>query len=132
MRYKTMTHENLVPFGRYVRLYTLHQVEGPVELLMLRIQIETLHYSFMPLLTDGVSCHEIDAAYAADPRTGAALVRQAVLPRLQTLLDTREPFHELGEGSAARWARYAAACGLPAQPRRIPVIHAPSVIPRLP
>jgi hypothetical protein len=128
-----MLHQEIVPFGRYVRLYTLHQIEGPVDLILLRIRIETLHYSFAPLVTGSAPPgREIDTAYAEDPRAGAELVRQAVLPRLQTLLDTRDPFRELGEGQEARWPRYAAARGLPAQPPRVPVIHAPTSIPRLP
>jgi hypothetical protein len=128
-----MIRQEMVPFSRYVRLYTLHQIEGPADLLLLRIRIETLRYSFTPLLTGSTPpVGEIDAAYAEDPRAGAELVQQAVWPRLQTLLDTRDPFRELGEGQAARWQRYAAERGLPARPQRVPVIHAPSAIPRLP
>lgn len=117
------------PFGRYVRLYTLHQVECPPDLMLLRVRIETLRYSFAPLA--GLP---VDVAYADDPREAAALVRQAVLPRLHTLLDTRDPFAELrlSAGRDAAWSRYAAERGLPAQPVRVPIVHAPSVPRRLP
>jgi hypothetical protein len=121
-----MRQEN-IPMIRYTRLYTLHQIETPADLLMLRIRIETLHYSFAPLAS-----LPIDAAYQDDPRAGTELVRQAVLPRLQTLLDTRDPFPVLGEGRAAIWPRYAAERGLPAQPQAVPVIHAPTSVRRLP
>ncbi len=116
-----------IPLTRYTRLYTLHQIETPADLLVLRIRIETLHYSFAPL-----ALLPADALYQDDPRAGIELVRQAVLPRLQTLLDTRDPFPMLGDGQAAIWPRYAAERGLPAQPQPIPVIHAPSPIRRLP
>jgi hypothetical protein len=117
------------PFGRYVRLYTLHQIEQPSDLFLLRIRIETLHYSFVPLVR-----LPVDAAYAEDPRAGSDLVRRAVLPRLQTLLDTPDPWSELrlGAGQQTLWQRYAAERGLPASPVRIPVIHAPSAAHRLP
>ncbi len=116
-----------IPLTRYTRLYTLHQIETPADLLVLRIRIETLHYSFAPL-----ALLPADALYQDDPRAGAELIRQAVLPRLQTLLDTRDPFPMLGDGQAAIWPRYAAERGLPAQPQPIPVIYAPSPIRRLP
>jgi hypothetical protein len=119
--------QEIVPFTRYVRLYTLHQIEGPADLILLRIRIETLSYSFAPLVTSPRS--DIDRAYAEDPRAGAERVRQTVLPRLQTLLDTRDPFRELGEDQDARWRRYAAERGLTAP--RIPVIHAPHPARRL-
>ena len=117
------------PFGRYVRLYTLHQIEQPSDLFLLRIRIETLHYSFAPLAR-----LPVDAAYAEDPRAGSDLVRQAVLPRLQILLDTHDPWRELrlGAGQETLWQRYAAERGLPASPVRVPVIHAPAVARRRP
>jgi len=117
------------PFGRYVRLYTLHQIEQPFDLFLLRIRIETLHYSFAPLVQ-----LPVDAAYAKDPRAGSDLVRRAVLPRLQTLLDTSDPWRDLrlDSGQETLWQRYAAERGLPASPVRIPVIHAPSAARRLP
>jgi hypothetical protein len=102
-----------------VRLYTLHQIEGPADLILLRIRIETLSYSFAPLVI--APRGDIDSAYAEDPRAGAERVRQTVLPRLQTLLDTRDPLRELGEDQDARWRRYAAERGLTAP--RIPVIR---------
>jgi len=96
---------------------------------LLRIRIETLHYSFAPLAR-----LPVDAAYAEDPRAGSDLVRQAVLPRLQILLDTHDPWRELrlGAGQETLWQRYAAERGLPASPVRVPVIHAPAVARRLP
>jgi len=117
------------PFGRYVRLYTLHQIEQPSDLFLLRVRIETLHYSFAPL-----SRLPVDDAYAGDPRAGTELVRRAVLPRLQTLLTAPDPFHELrlGTEEESLWQRYAAGRGLPTTPVRIPVIHAPSPARRLP
>jgi hypothetical protein len=123
------TMDEFTPFGRYVRLYTLHQIEQPSDLFLLRIRIETLHYSFAPLAR-----LPIDAAYARDPGAGTDLVRRAVLPRLQTLVDTANPFRELrlGADQEALWQRYAAGRGLPASPVRIPVIHAPIPARRLP
>jgi hypothetical protein len=115
------------PFGRYARLYTLHQIEQPSDLFLLRIRIETLHYSFAPLVR-----LPLDTAYARDPQAGTDLVRRAVLPRLQTLLDAPDPFRELGMGQETLWPRYAAERGLPANPIRVPVIHAPSPGRRLP
>jgi hypothetical protein len=122
--------QEMIPFVRYTRLYTLHSIEDPANLLVLRIRIETLRYSFAPLAN--LPPGEIDAAYAEDPRAGADLVQRSVLPRLQTLLDTRDPFRELGEGQESLWRRYAAERGLPAQPPRVPAIHAPTMRPRLP
>jgi hypothetical protein len=119
-----MRQENIL---RYTRLYTLHQIETPADLLTLRIRIETLHYSFAPLTS-----LPIEAAYQDDPRAGTEMIRQAVLPRLQTLLDTRDPLPMLGGGQAAIWPRYAAERGLPAQPQPVPVIHAPTPVRRLP
>jgi hypothetical protein len=121
-----MRQEN-IPMIRYARLYTLHQIETPADWLVLRIRIETLHYSFAPL-----TALPVDAAYQDDPRAATELVRQAVLPRLQTLLDTRDPFPLLGGGQAAVWPRYAAERGLPVQPPPVPVIHAPGPIGHLP
>jgi hypothetical protein len=119
----------ITPFTHYMRLYTLHQIERPPDLVLLRIRIETLRYSFAPL-----SSMPLDAAYASDPREGVEVVRQAVLPRLQTLLDTNEPFSELKllDGPGAIWPRYAASRGLSADPVRVPVIHAPTGPRKLP
>ncbi len=121
-----------IPFGQYVRLYTLHQLEQPTGLILLRIRIETLRYSYAPLLAPP-AVRDVDAAYRDDPRAGAEVVRAAVLPRLQTLLDTRDPFQELqlAAGQETLWRRYAAQRGLPAEPARVPTIHAP-VAARLP
>lgn len=118
----------MTPFTHYMRLYTLHQIERPPDLVLLRIRIETLRYTFAPL-----SSMPLDAAYASDPRESVEVVRQAVIPRLQTLLDTREPFRELKllDGPGAIWPRYAAERGLPAEPVRVPVIHAPTPSRRL-
>jgi hypothetical protein len=118
----------ITPFTTYMRLYTLHQIERPPDLILLRIRIETLRYSFAPL-----SSMPLDAAYAHDPREGVEIVRQMVLPRLQTLLDMQEPFQELNllDGPGAIWPRYAAERGLPADPARVPVIHAPTPARRL-
>jgi hypothetical protein len=123
------TMDEYTPFSRYVRLYTLHQIEQPSDLLLLRVRIETLHYSFAPLAR-----LPIDAAYAGDPGAGTDLVRRAVLPRLRTLVDTADPFREmrLGAEQEALWQRYAAGRGLPARPVRVPVIHAPAPARRLP
>lgn len=123
------------PFRRYVSLYTLHQVEGPGDLFVLRIRIETLRYSFAPLVRPALDApHEVDWVYREDPRAGVELVQRAVLPRLQALLDARDPFEALGlsEGQDAAWQRYAAGRGLPAEPVRVPVIHAPVPARRLP
>ncbi len=124
--------QEILPFTRYVRLYTLHQIEGAGDLLLLRIRIETLRYSFAPLLS--VPVGELDAIYTHDPRAGAELVQRSVLPRLQTLLDVQDPFRELGTGQAALWQRYAAERGLSAQPQRVPTIQPArtSLAPRLP
>jgi hypothetical protein len=121
--------DEYTPFGRYVCLYTLHQIEQSSDLLLLRIRIETLHYSFAPLAR-----LPIDAAYAGDSGAGTDLVRRAVLPRLRTLVDTADPFRELrlGAEQEALWQRYATGRGLPASPVRIPVIHAPTPARRLP
>ena len=122
-------------FSRYVRLYTLHQVEQPTDLIMLRIRIETLRYSYAPLLLSrGTAATEIDAAYRDDPRAGAELIRSVVGPRLQTLSESRDPFDalQLTAGQNALWRRYAAQRGLPSEPVRVPVIHAPATAPRLP
>jgi hypothetical protein len=123
--------QETVPFVRYVRLYTLHQIEGVSDHL-LRIRIETLRYSFAPLLS--APGDEADAIYVHDPRAGAERVQQTVLPRLQTLLDLRDPFRELGEGQGGLWPRYAAERGLPAGPQRVPTIQPPlsSAVPHLP
>jgi hypothetical protein len=121
-----MRQEN-IPMIRYTRLYTLHQIETPADWLVLRIRIETLHYSFAPL-----AALPVDAAYQDDPHAATELVRQAVLPRLHTLLDTRDPFPLLGGGRTAIWPRYAAERGLPVQPPPVPVIHGPSPIGHLP
>lgn len=119
----------LTPFSHYVRLYTLHQVERAPQILLLRIRIETLRYSFAPL-----SSMPLDAAYADDPRAGAELVRQAVLPRLSTLLDLSDPFSALSLGAEqdALWPRYAAERRLPPEPVRPPIIHTPTPPRRLP
>lgn len=130
-----MTTQAITPFGRYVRLYTLHQVERPIalpdvaHLVLLRVRIETLRYSFAPLFD-----LPLDDAYADDPRDGVAMVRDAVLPRLYTLLDSPESWSntKLLPDRAALWEQYAAARGLPASPLNIPVIHAPSARPALP
>jgi hypothetical protein len=125
-------HPDIVPFTRYVRLYTLHQIEGAGDLFLLRIRIETLRYSFAPVLSAPTT--DLDTIYAHDPRAGAEQLQRAVLPRLQTLLDLRDPFPALGQGRAALWQRYAAERGLAVQPQRIPVIHSAgaSTAPRLP
>lgn len=121
-------------FSRYVRLYTLHQVERPADLILLRIRIETLRYSYAPLLLPAnTTATEIDAAYRDDPRAGAEMIRSVVGPRLHTLLESRDPFEalQLTAGQDALWRRYAAQRGLPAAPVRVPAIHAPAT-PRLP
>lgn len=123
------TNSPLTSFGYYVRLYTLHEIERPADMILLSVRLHTLRYSFAPLRS-----LPLDDAYAADPREGVELVRATVLPRLHTLLDSGDPFRELrlvGEQEAL-WRRYAAERGLPADPRRIPVIHAPIQARRLP
>ncbi len=130
-----MSGHAIIPYGRYVRLYTLHQLERPAaarditQVIALRVRIETLCYSVAPLA--GLP---LDAVYAHDPREGAQVVREAVLPRLQTLLDARDPWDELRllPGRDALWRQYAAARGLPAGPVRAPAIHAPVARPVLP
>jgi len=115
---------SLTSFRRYVRLYTLHRVEHLSDLLLVRIRIETLRYSFAPL-----SSMPLDAAYADDPREGVAMVRGVVLPRLESLLDAPEPFRQLGllDDQDTRWRQYAAARNLPADPVRVPMVVPPSV-----
>ncbi len=133
-----------LPFARYVRLYTLHQIETPTDLFLLRVRIETLRYSFQPLLAPPAQTQipyprpvNLDNIYAYDPRKGAQIVRESVLPRLQTLLNARDPFAELrliGDREAL-WQRYAAERGLPAQPAEIPGIRLSehrSLLPLLP
>lgn len=130
-----MTTQAITPFGRYVQLYTLHQVERPLapldaaHVILLRVRIETLRYSFAPLLD-----LPLDDAYAEDPREGAALVRDAVLPRLHALLDAPELWPSAGllPDRESLWQQYAAARGLPANPARVPTIHAPTARPALP
>ncbi|NDJ77840.1 MAG: hypothetical protein GYB65_16440 [Chloroflexi bacterium] len=124
-----MDSRALIPFRHYVRLYTLHQVETPGEVLLLSLRIETLRYSFLPL------AHlPVDAAYHEDPRAGTQLVREAVLPRLQTLLDTDDPFQvlRLAGDRDALWQQYAAERGLPAVPQRIPIVQPPAARPQIP
>jgi hypothetical protein len=137
-----------LPFARYVRLYTLHQIETRADLtdlFVLRVRIETLRYSFQPLLPPhtGVSnipyprpvnVDHIDDIYAYDPREGAQVVRESVLPRLQALLDAHDPFAELAltGDRAAMWRRYATQRGLSAQPVEIPGIAMPGSRPQLP
>ena len=130
-----MMNHAMTPFGRYVRLYTLHHLEHPLvrpdvaQLIVLRVRIETLRYSFVPL-----NALPLDDAYAADPREGAELVRETVLPRLYTLLESDDPWAAVGRlpGRDVIWQQYAAARGLPADPVRVPAIHAPQVQPLLP
>ena len=131
-----------LPFARYVRLYTLHQIETPGDLFLLRVRIETLRYSFQPLLVSQTDSPDmpyprpviIDDAYAYDPREGAQIVRDSVLPRLQALLDARDPFAQLAltGDREALWRRYAAERGLPAQATEIPGIRMPDRRPLLP
>lgn len=118
----------LTPFGRYVRLYTLHRVEHPADLLLVYVRIETLRYSYAPLAS-----MPLDSVYSRDPSAGVALVNETVLPRLHALLDTRDPFRTLGleEGAQMAWQRYAAQRGLPAEPVRMPPLHVPMPAPRL-
>jgi len=115
-------------FSSYVRLYTLHRVERLADLIVLRVRIQTLRYSFAPL-----GSMPLDAAYAYDPREGVEMVRAAVLPRLQHLLDSPEPFRDLKllEDQQAWWRRYAAERGLPADTVRPPAIHVPTPAKRL-
>lgn len=111
---------NAVSFGHYVRLYTLHRLERPPEILLLRMRIAVLRYSFAPL-----NVPEVDEAYASDPRDAARLVRETVLPRLSALLDSHDPFHGLdliGEQDRA-WRQYAALRGMPADPAPVPAIR---------
>lgn len=111
-------------FGRYVGLYTLHQVEATGgDVLVMRIRVETLRYSLAPL----VACGPLNAAYHADPRAGINQAREIVLPRLEALLDAPEPFEVLNLDAASddRWQRYAAERGLPAEPVRVPVPGVP-------
>ncbi len=119
----------VLSFNRYVRLYTLHQVERPADLICLRIRIETLRYGLLPL-----SSLPLDAAYADDPHEGIALVRATVRPRLEALLDSPDPFERLGLAPAreALWQRYASVRGLPVTPVRVPVITPSATAPRLP
>ncbi len=107
-----------------MRLYTLHHVERLSDLILVRIRIETLRYSFAPL-----GSMPLDAAYADDPREAVAMVRGMVLPRLELLLDAPDPFRQLGllDEQDARWRQYAAARSLPADPVRVPMIIPPSV-----
>lgn len=113
-------------FQRYVRLYTLHHVERLPDLVLVRIRIETLRYSFAPL--GGLP---LDAAYADDPREGVAMVRAVVLPRLEMLLDAPDPFRQLGllNEQDARWRQYATARHLPADPVRVPPVVPPPSVP---
>ncbi len=123
-----MSTRSLPPVRPFIRLYTLHQVEAPLSAsaddldlagwLIVRVRIETLRYAFAPL-----SALPLESTYARDPRAGIALARDAVTPRLRTLLDLREPFRELGlfNDGAAHWEQYAAARGLPAEPANIPI-----------
>lgn len=112
---------NNLSFVHYVRLYTLHQVEQPPDAL-LWVRIAVLRYSFVPL-----DRPVVDAAYASDPREGALIVRQSVLPRLFTLLDSQDPLRDLDliGGQAAAWRQYAALRGVPADPVPVPAIHPP-------
>jgi len=55
---------NSLPFGTYVRLYTLHQIEQPPDVL-LWMRIAVLRYSLAPL-----DRPTVDAAYASDPAKG--------------------------------------------------------------
>ena len=114
---------NSIPFGTYVRLYTLHQIEQPPDVL-LWMRIAVLRYSLAPL-----DRPTVDAAYASDPREGALVVRQSVLPRLLTLLDSRDPLAELNQtagkmspGGSTRAARRPGGAG--ARPGHSPVPHA--------
>lgn len=118
---------NSIPFGTYVRLYTLHQIEQPPDVL-LWMRIAVLRYSLAPL-----DRPTVDAAYASDPREGALVVRQSVLPRLLTLLDSRDPLDELDRigGQDAAWRQYAALRGVPAEPVPVPAIR-PFRAPRIP
>ncbi|MBN1565554.1 MAG: hypothetical protein JXA10_17045 [Anaerolineae bacterium] len=144
-----MTPSTPLPLARYVRLYTLHQIETPItdldQLFVLRVRIETLRYSFQPLLPLPSAPPYprpvkvgIDEIYAYDPREGVQImrdtVRDAVLPRLHTLLEARDPFAELAltGDRAALWQRYATQRGLPAQPVEIPGIAMPEPRPQLP
>ena len=128
----------LLPFVRYVRLYTLHQIETPTDLIVRRVRIEMLHYSF-GLLADlnpayPCSVPHINEIYVGDPREGAQMVRERVLPRLNQLLDARDPFAELnliGDRDAL-WQRYTAERGLPAQPVAVPGIKLPTARRMLP
>jgi hypothetical protein len=110
---------NSLSFDHYIRLYTLHQIEQPPDML-LTMRIAVLRYSFVLLDRPAV-----DAAYASDPREGALIVRQSVLPRLLTLLDSRDPFRELEQigGQDAAWRQYAALRGVPADPVPVPAIR---------
>ena len=110
-------------FSRYVGLYTLHQIETTGDLLVLRVRVETLRYSFAPL-----RALPLDDAYAVDPASGAALVRETVLPRLHTLLESGDPFAALGIGDGdTAWQQYASVRGLPAEPVTVPQMHAPAM-----
>lgn len=114
----------LIPFGRYVRLHMLHRVETAAEVLVVRMRVETLRYSLLPL-----GEQPVDAAYADDPHAGAHIVREVMLPRLAALLDADDPWGVL-EGLPARdtsWAQYAAERGLPPAPRSVSSITVPPV-----
>jgi hypothetical protein len=110
---------NSLSFDHYIRLYTLHQIEQPPDML-LTMRIAVLRYSFVLLDRPAV-----DAAYASDPREGALMVRQSVLPRLLTLLDSHDPFGELEQigGQDAAWRQYAALRGVPADLVPVPAIR---------
>lgn len=116
------------PFQRYMRLYTLHRVEQLSDMVLVRIRIETLRYSFAPL-----GRLPLDDAYATDPREGVAMVRGVVLPRLESLLDAPDPFRQLGllDEQNTRWRQYAEARQLPADPVRVPMV-VPPLRPTLP
>lgn len=131
------TRPTPLAFARYVRLYTLHQIEQPGDLFVLRLRIETLRYSFAPLIEPPSINYprpmpNLDAIYVGDPASGAQQVRDAVLPRLQALLDARDPFGELAllDNQQHIWQRYAAERGLPAQPGEVPGIKLPAPHPR--
>lgn len=123
MEDQIVTSHTLMPFGRYVRLFMLHRVETAAEELLVRVRVETLRYSLLPL-------HEqpLDVAYADDPRAGAELVRSTVQPRLQALLDAHDPWSmlELLPARDTAWQEYAAARGLPAATTPVSTISIPS------
>lgn len=87
-------------FTRYLRLFTLHAVEQHAgHQRLLRARLVTVRYSLERMSA------QLNIDWKNDPQQGIEQTRDEIVPRLQTLYDNNDLWHDLLEDTP-RWEPY--------------------------